>query len=81
MPPESRGSRLSEGVRIVEMTKPDSGNGDALRCSFCGREKPAQVQELIANTSGDVFICRGCVELCNEIFAEADSRGTGSGDD
>ena len=81
MPPESRGNRLPMGVQMMEMTKPDSGKGDALRCSFCGREKPTQVQDLIANVRREVFICRGCVGICNEVFAEADSRATGSGDD
>jgi ATP-dependent Clp protease ATP-binding subunit ClpX len=37
-----------------------------LRCSFCGREKPAQVKELIAGPG--VFICVECVGLCNQII-------------
>jgi ATP-dependent Clp protease ATP-binding subunit ClpX len=37
-----------------------------LRCSFCGREKPRQVKELIAGPG--VYICVQCVELCNQII-------------
>ena len=37
-----------------------------LRCSFCGREKPRQVKELIAGPG--VYICADCVELCNQII-------------
>ncbi len=37
-----------------------------LRCSFCGREKPKQVKELIAGPG--VYICVECVELCNQII-------------
>ncbi len=46
-----------------------------LRCSFCGREKPKQVQELIAGPG--VYICADCVELCNQILkgkAEREAR-------
>ncbi len=41
-------------------------NGRRLRCSFCGREKPTQVKELIAGPG--VYICAECVQLCNEIL-------------
>ncbi len=46
-----------------------------LRCSFCGREKPRQVKELIAGPGG--YICVDCVELCNQIIrgkAEKEAR-------
>ncbi len=46
-----------------------------LRCSFCGREKPRQVKELIAGPG--VYICVDCVELCNQIIrgkAEREAR-------
>ncbi|MGD9497024.1 MAG: ATP-dependent Clp protease ATP-binding subunit ClpX [Armatimonadota bacterium] len=46
-----------------------------LRCSFCGREKPRQVKELIAGPG--VYICVDCVELCNQIIrgkAEKEAR-------
>jgi ATP-dependent Clp protease ATP-binding subunit ClpX len=46
-----------------------------LRCSFCGREKPKQVKELIAGPG--VYICVDCVELCNQIIrgkAEKDAK-------
>lgn len=38
------------------------------RCSFC--EKPDGL--FVSGTPG-VFICRGCVERCNEMFAEYDA--------
>ncbi|MGD9496933.1 MAG: class II aldolase/adducin family protein [Armatimonadota bacterium] len=37
-----------------------------LRCSFCGREKGRQVEELIAGPG--VYICVDCVDLCNQII-------------
>ncbi len=40
--------------------------GRYLRCSFCGKEKPRQVKELIAGPG--VYICVDCVELCNQII-------------
>jgi len=43
-----------------------SESGRNLRCSFCGREKPSQVKELIAGPG--VYICPDCVALCNEII-------------
>ncbi|MCE5239112.1 ATP-dependent Clp protease ATP-binding subunit ClpX [bacterium] len=42
------------------------GNNRTLRCSFCGREKPRQVKELIAGPG--VYICPDCVALCNQIL-------------
>ncbi|MCD6361363.1 MAG: ATP-dependent Clp protease ATP-binding subunit ClpX [Armatimonadetes bacterium] len=55
----------------------DGSGRDArpLRCSFCGREKPRQVKELIAGPG--VYICADCVELCNQIIkgkAEREAR-------
>lgn len=46
---------------------------EILRCSFCGREKPSQVQSLIAGPPG-VYICVDCVELCNQIIYGKDER-------
>lgn len=40
-----------------------------LSCTFCGKEA-ADVQKLIAGPG--VFICDGCVQLCNTILAEDD---------
>jgi ATP-dependent Clp protease ATP-binding subunit ClpX len=37
-----------------------------LRCSFCNREKPTEVKELIAGPG--VYICVECVGLCNKII-------------
>ena len=38
------------------------------RCSFCGKNQD-QVRKLIAGPKG-VFICDGCISLCNEIIGE-----------
>jgi ATP-dependent Clp protease ATP-binding subunit ClpX len=48
------------------MNETDGGNNRTLRCSFCGREKPRQVKELIAGPG--VYICPDCVALCNQIL-------------
>lgn len=40
---------------------------DALTCSFCGKSQ-AEVKKLIAGPM--VYICDGCVELCNDIIGE-----------
>lgn len=41
---------------------------DKLHCSFCGKSQD-DVTVLIAGP-GSVFICNGCVELCNDIIFE-----------
>ncbi len=48
------------------MSSTDGGSNRTLRCSFCGREKPRQVKELIAGPG--VYICPDCVALCNQIL-------------
>ena len=48
------------------MNDTDGGSNRTLRCSFCGREKPRQVKELIAGPG--VYICPDCVALCNQIL-------------
>jgi ATP-dependent Clp protease ATP-binding subunit ClpX len=48
------------------MNSTDGGGSRTLRCSFCGREKPRQVKELIAGPG--VYICPDCVALCNQIL-------------
>ncbi len=40
--------------------------GRGPRCSFCDKEKPTQVKDLIAGPG--VYICTDCVELCNQII-------------
>ena len=42
----------------MEPTRTDEGARN-LRCSFCNREKPTQVKELIAGPG--VYICPDCV--------------------
>ncbi|MBW2109177.1 MAG: ATP-dependent Clp protease ATP-binding subunit ClpX [Deltaproteobacteria bacterium] len=49
------------------MTKRRSGNGNGLRCSFCGKSQE-EVKKLIAGPA--VYICDECIELCNEIVEE-----------
>ena len=65
----------------MKLSTPDRTKDEVLRCSFCGRAKPGQVEQLIANSRGDVYICRSCVEVCNEVLAEADRKRTRSDDD
>ncbi|MEI6502134.1 MAG: ATP-dependent Clp protease ATP-binding subunit ClpX [Armatimonadota bacterium] len=48
------------------MNTANGGGSRTLRCSFCGREKPRQVKELIAGPG--VYICPDCVSLCNQIL-------------
>ncbi|MBM3498080.1 MAG: ATP-dependent Clp protease ATP-binding subunit ClpX [Armatimonadetes bacterium] len=43
-----------------------SRRGRGPRCSFCDKEKPTQVKDLIAGPG--VYICVDCVELCNQII-------------
>ena len=41
-----------------------------LHCSFCG-ESSSEVAKLISGPG--VYICDGCVQLCNQVLAEDDS--------
>ncbi len=57
-----------------------SGGGDDgrhLRCSFCGREKPTQVKQLIAGPG--VYICKECVALCNQIIRNTEQQSLAEG--
>jgi ATP-dependent Clp protease ATP-binding subunit ClpX len=54
---------------VVVVNRTYERDGRELRrraCSFCGRESPTQVRELIAGP--DVYICEECVALCNQIL-------------
>ena len=44
--------------------------GDALRCSFCGKSQD-EVRKLIAGPT--VYICDECIDLCNDIILEESS--------
>jgi len=44
-----------------------------LRCSFCGKSEH-EVKKLVAGPN--VFICDECVEICNQVMADADIPGT-----
>jgi ATP-dependent Clp protease ATP-binding subunit ClpX len=39
-----------------------------LKCSFCGKSEK-EVTKLVAGPG--VYICDACVELCNQVIAEA----------
>ena len=56
----------------MEPSRADAGRN--LRCSFCSREKPTQVKELIAGPG--VYICPDCVALCNEIIRTRSTQRT-----
>ena len=49
------------------MAKRRTGEGNGLRCSFCGKSQE-EVKKLIAGPA--VYICDECIELCNEIVEE-----------
>ena len=55
------------------MKKKDEPNNVA--CSFCGKSQK-EVKKLIAGPT--VYICDECIELCNDIIAEEQSRDTDS---
>ena len=47
---------------------------DLLKCSFCDKRQD-QVEQLIAGPGG-MAICTECVDLCNEIIADARAMGS-----
>ncbi|MBE6610733.1 MAG: ATP-dependent Clp protease ATP-binding subunit ClpX [Ruminococcaceae bacterium] len=47
----------------------NSGNSSLRHCMFCGRSE-RQVEFLIPSPTG-LYICDGCVEICNEIINDA----------
>lgn len=47
---------------------PRLGEGEMLKCSFCGKSPQRQVRTLIAGPG--VYICDECIDLCNEIIEE-----------
>lgn len=60
-------------VSVTEEIAVPDRDDEVLRCSFCGREKPTQVESLIAGPRG-VYICVDCVELCNQIIYGEDKH-------
>ncbi len=59
--------------KLLPSTRGAASAAGALRCSFC--QKPeSRVEYLIAGPA-DVYICGGCIDLCNEIIAK--QRGSG----
>jgi len=58
----------ASGVEAKEIHPvPRIGEGDLLKCSFCGKSQK-QVKKLIAGPG--VYICDECIDLCNEIIEE-----------
>jgi len=45
-----------------------------LRCSFCGKERPREVRDLIAGANA--YICFDCVGLCNQIIRSKAAQGS-----
>jgi ATP-dependent Clp protease ATP-binding subunit ClpX len=48
-----------------------------LHCSFCGTPQH-EVKKLVAGPNG-VYICNGCVDICNDVLREAVLKSTGKG--
>jgi ATP-dependent Clp protease ATP-binding subunit ClpX len=44
-----------------------------LRCSFCNKS-PSDVQRLIRAGNTSVAICNECVDVCNDVIADAPVR-------
>ena len=42
-------------------------------CSFCGRAI-TDVKNIIANPEGNCFICKDCVDICQEIMSESETK-------
>lgn len=59
------------------MTKPTIDDPMNLSCSFCGKSQ-REVRKLIAGPT--VYICDECIELCNDIIAEENTRARTTGD-
>ncbi|MBI4223865.1 MAG: ATP-dependent Clp protease ATP-binding subunit ClpX, partial [Deltaproteobacteria bacterium] len=53
------------------MSKDLASDPQSLSCSFCGKNQ-REVKKLIAGPT--VYICDECIELCNDIIAEENSR-------
>lgn len=50
---------------------PEDSTKLSLHCSFCGKSHN-EVPKLIAGPG--VYICKGCVEKCNEILAKEEQE-------
>jgi len=53
------------------MSSKDTHHHGNLSCSFCGKGQ-REVKKLIAGPT--VYICDGCIKLCNDILAEESKR-------
>lgn len=61
MPATAQPELESAGLPLKAMTA-------LLKCSFCGKSEK-EVDKLVAGPG--VYICDACVELCNQVIAEA----------
>ena len=43
-------------------------------CSFCGKSQRT-AKRLIANPTGDCYICDECIEICQDIVSQVDENG------
>jgi hypothetical protein len=48
--------------------------GKKIECSFCGTAMSQDQAKGRFVAGADAFICRGCVEMCIDVFARADTR-------
>ena len=58
---------------MLEANREEVDSTRNLRCSFCGKSE-REVEKLIAGPT--VYICDKCIELCNNIIAEENRKGT-----
>jgi len=73
----SNGAHASRTITAMWWRKkPVERQGKPLRCSFCNKGQ-YHVRELIKGRG--VFICDECVEVCNDILAEAKRLSSSAG--
>jgi len=62
-------ARIDAEPATIRPADPSAGAAPPLSCSFCGKTRH-EVGKLIAGP--DIFICDGCVGLCNDIVLDQD---------
>ncbi len=53
----------------------DSGLGDELFCSFCGKPKYL-AKKLVAGPNG-VYICDECIDICKDVLKQSEEKASG----